>query len=371
MRIALVCPYDCTVPGGVQTQVLALARVLRSRGDEVVVAGPADRKAPPGLLDATALDGAVFVRVGEGVPVAVNGSRAPVSPWPATMRRTVSVLEQFGPDAVHVHEPFVPGSSLAAMLHGPRPMVGTFHRSGSDFAYRAYGHLVGRWSRRLDALIAVSEEASATARSCIGHLPGPIGIIPNGVEVARLASAEPWPTTAPTVVFVGRHEPRKGLEVLLEAFADLPAPACLWVLGEGPETPRLRTRYGGDARIEWVGPVGDTERARRVAGADVFVAPSLGGESFGVVLLEAMAAGTAVVASDLAGYRRASEGVAVLVPPGDRAALSRAIGKVLSDPTEREALRRGGRARALECDMAVTADAYRELYAGLGRASRR
>jgi len=371
MRIALVCPYSCTVPGGVQTQVLGLARALRSRGDEVAVVGPADRSATSELLDAAALGGAVFVRVGDGVAVAVNGSRAPVSPWPATMRRTVSALRRFGPEVVHVHEPFVPGPSLAALLRGPRPVVGTFHRSGADFAYRAFGHLVGTWSGRLDAVLAVSEDASTTARTCIGHLPVHIAIIPNGVEVARLASAVPWPAKGPTVVFVGRHEPRKGLEVLLEAFAGLPAAAHLWVLGEGPETARLRARFGTDTRIEWLGAVDDEKRARRVAGADVFVAPSLGGESFGVVLLEAMATGTAVVASDLPGYRLAAEGAARLVPPGDRAALARAVGQVLSDSAEQQALRERGRARALECDMSVTADAYREVYAGLARAGRR
>ena len=370
MRIALVCPYDCTVPGGVQSQVLALARALRARGDEVAVIGPAG-PGLDGLLDAEALDGASFFGVGRGVPVAVNGSRAPVSPWPAAMKRTISVLDRFGPDLVHVHEPFVPGPALAAVLFAPRPLVGTFHRAGADVAYRAYGHLVGRWAKRLGALTAVSQEASATARVCIAGLHREIELIANGVEVSRLASVEPWPTSAPAVVFVGRHEPRKGLEVLLGAFAGLRVPGCLWVLGEGPETARLRGRFAGDSRIEWVGPVDDHERARRVAGAELFVAPSLGGESFGVVLLEAMAAGTAVVASDLPGYRRAAGGAARLVPPGDATALREAIVEVLSDRPERRVLADKGRARALECDMALTAEAYGGVYAGLLPAGRR
>ena len=365
MRVALVCPYSCTQPGGVQTQVLGLARALQARGDSVALVAPAEGRGVPARLDTATLGGAVFLKVGAGIPVSMNGSRAPVSPWPATMSRTRSALRDFAPCVVHVHEPFVPGPSLAAVLLGPRPIVGTFHRSGADLAYRAYGHLVGPLSRRLDAVFAVSEEAAATARACIGHLSGGIGLIPNGVELGRLASVDPWPTIGPTVAFVGRHEPRKGLEVLLEAFTLLPPSTRLWVMGDGPERHRLEGRFGSHPRIEWLGPVGDEEREARLAGADVFVAPSRGGESFGVVLLEAMAAGTAVVASDLPGYRIAAAGAARLVPPGQPVALADAVGSVLADETEREALRIEGRARAAECDLGAVADAYREAYARL------
>ena len=367
MRVALVCPYSCTVPGGVQTQVLGLARSLRARGDDVVVVAPADGAGVPVGLDAPSLGGAAFVRAGGSFPVSVNGSRAPVSPWPATMARTRSALRRFAPEIVHVHEPFVPGPSLAAVMFGPRPIVATFHRSGADLAYRLYGHLAGAWSGRLDASFAVSEEAAATARACVGRLSGPVGIIANGVESNRLASVAPWPSTGPTVAFVGRHEPRKGLAVLLEAFASLPAPTALWVMGDGPESGRLKNRFGTEPRIEWLGRVSDEERAARLAAAQVFVAPSLGGESFGVVLLEAMAAGTAVVASDLPGYRLAAGGAALFVPPGDPVALGEAVRSVLIDEPAREVLRRKGRVRATECDMGTVADWYREAYARLRR----
>jgi phosphatidylinositol alpha-mannosyltransferase len=286
------------------------------------------------------------------------------------MWRTVVALRAFAPEVVHVHEPLVPGPSLAAVLKGPRPIVATFHRSGADLAYWGFGHLVGGWSRRIDALFAVSEEAAATARRCVTHLPEHLRIVANGVEVKRFSSVEPWPASAPTVVFVGRHEARKGLEVLLEAFSLLPAPATLWVIGGGPETVRLRYRFGSQARIEWLGRVDDEERARRLAGADVFVAPSLGGESFGLVLLEAMAVGTAVVASDLPGYRRAAGGAACLVPPGDARALASAIAGMLGDDGERQALCEKGRRRALDCDMSTVADLYRDTYARLARAER-
>lgn len=370
MRTALVCPYSCTVPGGVQAQVLGMARALRAYGDEVVVLAPAGDGARAGALDEEALDGARFVRVGDAVTVPANGSRAPVSPWPATMSRTVAALERFAPEVVNVHEPFVPGPSLAAVWRGPRPVVATLHRAGPGPLYRLYGHAVGWLCRRLDEVVAVSPDAKATGEACLPGLSGRISIIPNGVEVSRLANACPWPSVGPTVVFVGRHEPRKGLEVLLDAFRGLEGGTRLWVLGSGPETARLRAAFSGDARIEWVGPVGDEERARRLAGADLFVAPSLGGESFGVVLLEAMAAGTAVLASDIAGYRLAANGAARLVSPGQPVQLRRAIAELLSDETGRADLVARGRARAAECDMARTASGYRELFAHLSAGHR-
>ncbi len=370
MRIALVCPYSCTDHGGVQTQVLGLARALGSRGDQVALVAPGDPEAVAGRLDEASLGGALFMRVGRGTPVSVNGSRAPVSPWPATMARTLSSLRSFAPEVVHIHEPFVPGPSLAALFSGPRPIVATFHRAGADLAYLVFGHLLGGRSRRIGETFAVSEEAAATARRCVAHLVEPVSIVANGVEVERLSTVQPWPTEAPTVVFVGRHEPRKGLDVLLEAFALLPASTRLWVLGDGPQTARLRARFASQGRIEWAGPVDDLERARRLAGADVFVAPSLGGESFGLVLLEAMATGTAVVASDLPGYRLAAAGAACLVAPGQIGELAGAIADVLGDEAERRALGEKGRRRALECDMGTVADRYREAYARLGCARR-
>src|SRR5260221_2051095 len=149
-------------------------------------------------------------------------------------------------------------------------------------------------------------------------LGGESPLLFNGIEVDRFAKASPWPSDGPTIFFVGRHEPRKGLAVLLEAMRSLPADVHLWVAGDGPETRALQARHGGDERIEWLGRVDDDEKAERLRGADVFCAPSLRGESFGVVLLEGMAAQTPVVASDLPGdHNVARSGAdAVLVPPG-------------------------------------------------------
>jgi phosphatidylinositol alpha-mannosyltransferase len=182
---------------------------------------------------------------------------------------------------------------------------------------------VARWANsRLDVRCAVSEMARDTAGAAMG---GTYHVLFNGVEVTRLSTAEPWPTDRPTVLFLGRHEERKGLRVLLEAFAEVPDPAVLWVAGDGPDTEDLRRRFPESERVRWLGLLSEEEVAARLRGADALCAPSLRGESFGVVLLEAMAARCAVVASDLAGYRASAGGRAVLVPPGDVAALGKAL----------------------------------------------
>jgi phosphatidylinositol alpha-mannosyltransferase len=211
--------------------------------------------------------------------------------------------------------------------------VGTFHRAGSSVAYRVLRPLVRAAAGRLAARCAVSSTAEATARDALG---GTYDIIGNGIDLDRSASAEPWPTTGPTVLFVGRHEERKGLGVLLEALrrvgpgTDLTA----WVAGEGPETQRLARLHPPSDRLLWLGRVDDDELASRLAGAQVMCAPSLGGESFGVVLLEAMAARTAVVASDLPGYAEVVGDHGVLVPPGDAGALARALEAVAADAVD-------------------------------------
>jgi len=188
-----------------------------------------------------------------------------------------------------------------------------------------------------------------------------------GIEVERFSKATPWPTTGPTVFFVGRHEPRKGLAVLLEAMARLPADVRLWVAGDGPETCMLQQQTSADTRVEWLGRIDDDELARRLRGADVFCAPSLYGESFGVVLLEAMAAQTPIVASDLPGYRNvARRGQdALLVEPGDARALAEALGRLLEQPTLSETLVASGEARAAEFSMDRLAERYLDFYDSL------
>jgi phosphatidylinositol alpha-mannosyltransferase len=179
--------------------------------------------------------------------------------------------------------------------------------------------------------VAVSEAARETA---LRSTKGEYEVLFNGVDMDRFAAATPTPSDRPTVLFLGRHETRKGLDVLLDAFAELERPARLWVAGDGPQGEVQRRRHPESDRIKWLGILSDREVDAHLAGADVLCAPSLRGESFGMVVLEGMAARCAVVASDLQGYRSAAGGHAVLVPPGDVTALSRALGAALADAAE-------------------------------------
>jgi len=352
VRIGLICPYSLSVPGGVQGQVLALARAMRRRGHEARVLAPCD--GPPPELFVTPL--------GSSVPTATNGSVAPIAPDVPAQLRTIRALwdEQF--DVLHLHEPLVPGPTVTATLLKPAPLVGTFHAAGSQPAYQALAPLAAWFGQRLDLRVAVSDDALALVREPVG---GEFEVWFNGIEYERFAAADPWPSDGPTVLFIGRHEPRKGLGVLLEALPLLPADTRLWIAGVGPDTEALRARHD-DPRIDWLGRIDDEERDRRLSGADVFCAPSLGGESFGVILLEAMAAGTPVVASSIPGYVKVAsceEGrSAELAEPGDAAALAAGIARVIRDDDRAAALRQMGRRRAAGFDLELLADRYLERY---------
>jgi phosphatidylinositol alpha-mannosyltransferase len=354
MRIGLVCPYSLTIPGGVQGQVLGLARSLRRHGHEVRVLGPCD--GPPPDAGVTPL--------GRSVPTAANGSVAPLAPDPSAQLRTIRALRDEGFEVVHLHEPLAPGPTLTTLLSGTAPMVGTFHAAGQSAPYRYLGFALRRMVRRLAVRCAVSPDAVALAQASLG---GEYELLFNGIEVDRFASAEPHPTEGPTVFFLGRHEPRKGLDVLLAAFAELPGDVHLWVGGDGPQTAELRARHGHDPRIEWLGRISDDERAARMRGCTVYCSPSVRGESFGMVLLEAMASGCALVASDLDGHRNvATDGVdALLAPVGDPAALGKALRRVLEDEGLRAELVAGGRRRADQLSMDHLAERYLALYAGV------
>lgn len=378
LRVALICPYSLSRPGGVQGQVLGLARSLGGRGHQVTVFAPLDAAA-----DAPA--GIALVPTGHAVSVRANGSVAPVTVSLPAVRRAVRALRSLDADVVHVHEPFAPGLPYGVLAASRMaPIVATFHRSGDSIFYALLRPLARMGARRLAARCAVSEAAAATASRA---LPGRYEVLFNGVEVDRYRRVEPWPTTGPTVLFLGRHEERKGLHVLLEATeyleqgsdrlraTDARAP-ILWIAGDGPETAALRRRHPESSTLRWLGVLTEEEKLRRLAAADVLTAPSLGGESFGMVLLEAMAARTVVVASDIEGYRAASGGCAVLVPPGDAGALAAALAGVLDcrlapparagaevgPPTDRGAWLDRGSERAEQWSMEVLAGRYEEIY---------
>lgn len=363
MRVGLVCPYSLSVPGGVQGQVLGLARALRAQGHEARILAPTDGPPPdPGVTS-----------LGPSIQNPSNGSVAPIAPDPSVQLRAIRSMWDERFDVIHVHEPLCPGPSVTALILKSAPLVGTFHAAGHQPAYRYLSGLARALARRLDAKVAVSPEAMALAEEAI---PGGWQVLFNGVEVDRFADADPWPTDGPTMLFVGRHEERKGLAVLLDALPSLPADLRVWIAGEGPETEMLRRRHGGDGRIEWLGRISDAERDRRMAAASVFCAPSVRGESFGVILLEAMAAGAPVVASDLTGYRHVagplegSAAAAELVTPGDPAALAAAVRAVLDDPAHAAALVVAGQERAEHFSMRRLASEYAALYETVGGGTR-
>jgi phosphatidylinositol alpha-mannosyltransferase len=360
VRIGLICPYSLSVPGGVQAQVLALARTLRGLDQDVRVLAPCD--GPPPDAGVTPL--------GKSVPTASNGSVAPLAPDPAAQLRTIRALRDEAFDVLHLHEPLAPGPTMTALLFRNAPILGTFHRAGDSAAYSVFKPAVRWLARRLDLRCAVSKDARATAVRALG---GTYELVFNGIEIERFAKATPHPTDGPTILFVGRHEERKGLGVLLDALHHMPPDVRVWVGGTGPQTEALRAAHGGDPRIEWLGRLSSEDVAARMKGADVFCAPSLHGESFGVVLLEAMAAGAVVVASRLDGYRNvASDGVdALLSEPGDSRALAAALRRALGDGDLRAELVLAAEHRAQSFSMDRLAELYADRYERLCRTGRR
>ncbi len=350
LRIGIVSPYSLTVPGGVQQQVLGLARSLRAKGHEVRVLGPCDGPPPDAFV----------TPLGNSLPTAVNGSIAPLAPDASAALRTIRALNDEAFDVVHVHEPLVPGPSLTALLVKMAPVVATFHSAGESAAYRTFSRQLKWVASRIDIRVAVSKDAVELAQRYIG---GEYEVLFNGIELGDYSS----PSTTPrenAIFFIGRHEERKGLSTLLEALSKLPPDVRLWIASDGPQTAELKIRFGSDSRIEWLGRISDSEKISRMSRASVFCAPSLHGESFGVVLLEAMAAGTPVVASNLDGYRNVAtnDETALLVETGNVASLALALARVLVDPRLAARLTANGREHAQSFSMDALADRYIEMY---------
>ncbi|MFI5052834.1 MAG: glycosyltransferase family 4 protein [Acidimicrobiia bacterium] len=347
----LSCPYSLSLFGGVQGQVLGLGRALRELGVDARIVAPCDGPPPePGITT-----------VGPSTRVPSNGSVAPIATGRAVARRTLEALRTFEPDVLHLHEPLSPGPNHAALMGTTIPAVGTFHsaRAGRNGWYETFRPGLRPMMRRLAVSTAVSEEARRQVTQTFG---GDCEILPNGVDVAALASGPVATADAPTILFVGRHEPRKGLAVLLDAFAGLDRDAELWVVGDGPGRAALEDR--GVPRVVWLGRVSEVEKAARLRGATIACFPALDGESFGIVLLEGMAAGSAVVASDIDGYRTVSRAdhEALLVPPGDADALRVALTTLLDDPVRRAAQVARGRIRADEFSLTRLAERFLEVY---------
>ncbi|HEX9235990.1 MAG TPA: glycosyltransferase family 4 protein [Actinomycetota bacterium] len=342
MKIALACPYAWDAPGGVQVHVAELARNLRGRDHDVLVLAPARKAAEePGVTI-----------VGRAVGVPYQGTVAPICFSVRAARRVGAALRRFEPDVVHAHEPLSPSIGMLAAYRASAPVVGTFHAHAErsvllTAAAPALGHL---W-RRLAVRVAVSEAAAGFVRS---RFHGEVRIIPNGCDVELFATGQREEGLPPgrQLLWVGRLDPQKGFGVALDAFEALLAERLdvnLIVIGDGRDR-SLADRLPAEvrARIHLLGSVRHDRLPGYHRAADVFVAPAIGQESFGVVLVEAMAAGLPVVATDIAGYREVvRDGVeGLLVPPNDPRALGAAIERILSDPELAGRLRAAGKTRA-------------------------
>ena len=337
LRVGIVCPYSFDVPGGVQFHVRDLAESLIGRGHDVSVLAPAADDTPvPDYL----------VPAGRAVPVHYNGSVARLTFGPVTARRVRRWLAAGRFDVLHLHEPVTPSLGMLALWVADGPVVATFHTSITrSRSLQAAYPLVRQSLEKISLRIAVSEDAR---RTLVEHLGGDAGVIPNGVWVDTFANAEVeprWTGTpqAPTIAFLGRlDEPRKGLSVLLGAMPavlDAYPGARLLVAGRGDTGQEQAREVLGDraGAVEFLGGVSDEDKARLLASVDLYCAPQTGGESFGIVLVEAMSAGTCVVASDLGAFRRVlDDGEAgVLFRTGDSADLGTTLVRVLGDPAQR------------------------------------
>jgi len=348
MKIGLVCPYIYPDGGGVAQHVGYLYENLRLRGHDVriITASHGPQRSSEGDV----------IRLGVGFSVPTNGSMGTLTFSPRYLGQIKPMLERERFDVLHFHEPFVPFLSLFLLRESTSVNVATFHAyAGFSPSYEFGSRFLGGYAERLHGRIAVS----AAARHFIDrYFPGDYKLIPNGVDISRFDRAVPiarWQDGTRNLLFVGRHEPRKGLLDLLKAYRLLRKTGCdcrLLVVGSGPQEREAR-RYVAIRRlsgVEFLGRVSDRAKAQLFKNADVYVSPATGGESFGIVLLEAMAAGAPIVASDIHGYkgvvRRGRE--ALLVPPREPKELADALGRLLTDHELARTMSENGQRRAEE-----------------------
>jgi len=361
VKVGIVCPYSLDVPGGVQAHVVDLARALIGLGHEVNVLAPADED--------TALP-AFVTSAGRAVGIPYNGSVARLSFGPVSYSRVRRWITDNDFDVLHLHEPTAPSLSFLALMVADGPIVATFHTSTPrSKILAAFQVVLQPFVEKITARIAVSALAR---RVQVEHLGGDAVEIPNGVDVGFFADAKPldgYPRPGGTVGFVGRFtEPRKGMPVLLEAFRTLARElpdVQLLVVGRGDDEELLKDAGPELAeRIVLLGQVDDETKARALRSVDVYCAPNTGGESFGIILTEAMSAGAAVAASDLDAFRRVLEDgrAGVLTPVEDSAALADALRGLLADADRRTEYVEVARQRVMTFDWSVVANQVLRVY---------
>ena len=361
MRVGIVCPYSLDVPGGVQNHVRDLAEVLIDLGHSVSVLAPADDDTPvPSYV----------VSAGRAVPVPYNGSVARLAFGPLSAARVRRWIREGEFDVLHIHEPATPSLSLLALWAATGPIVGTFHTAMPRSRMMSAASSILRPAlEKISARIAVSEPARATL---VQHLGGEPVVIPNGLFVERFASARPrpdWHSGEGTVSFLGRlDEPRKGLAVLLRAFPviwrERPGVRLL-VAGRG-DVDEARSALPKECRdaVTFLGTIDDATKAEMFASSDVYVAPQTGGESFGIVLVEAMASGAPVLASDLDAFRLVVDGgrLGRLFGVGDAPALASSALALLDDAAGRDELRDAARLAVRRYDWSSVAKEILAVY---------
>jgi phosphatidylinositol alpha-mannosyltransferase len=356
LKVAFVGPYDWSVPGGVRSHILGVRAALVRKGVGVEIIAPASRAEHD------------IYAVGRTIPVPANRSIARINFSRSAQLRIRERLGRGDIDLLHLHEPAIPSTSMLALMEARLPAVATFHAAAErSLGYALVAPLLRRMLERLEERIVVSEAAlSLVAR----YFPGKYRLVPNGVDGSRFRDARPDPelrALKPLVLFVGRPEERKGFGVLLRAMTIIrrTLDVSLVTTGKRPG-PRTLLAAGIDPdSAAWVIGLGDVTDERLpglYAAADVFCAPSLGNESFGLILLEAMAAGTPVVAAGIAGYREAAAGAAELAAPGDSDELAVKITSVLRDSSLASKLRELGRARAAALDWDVLSGELIAVY---------
>jgi len=361
MRVGLVCPYSWDVPGGVQEHIRDLAEALIDLGHTVSVISPAD--------DDAALPGYV-VPAGRAVAVPYNGSVARLSFGPLSANRVRRWLRDGSFDVLHVHEPAAPSLSLIACWVFDGPIVATVHgATARSRALHAAEPMLRSALEKVSGRIAVSEAARTTL---VHHLGGDAVLIPNGVTVSRFEKAEPlagWPGEGGAIGFLGRmDEPRKGLSVLLRAFCQIGAerPGLRLLIAGPGDTDEVAAKVPASLRdrIVLLGQVSEPVKVQVYHSVDVFCAPNTGGESFGIVLVEAMAAGAPIVASDLDAFRRVLRGgrAGELFTSGDAGDLAAAIGRLLDDPQRRAMLSAAASAAVRDYDWTKIARDVVKVY---------
>lgn len=341
----MVCPYDWSFPGGVRTHIVGLSDALRGKGLIVDIFAPASGAEP-----------AIHV-VGRSFPVRFNGSVARICFSRSARSKMADALASGAYDVIHLHEPAIPSVSLLALGVAKGPMVATFHASAtSSRAYSIAGPWLNRKLSRIDIRIAVSRAARDLAST---HLPGEYELIPNGVSVQRFAHAKADASLTalkPFILFVGRNEPRKGFQVALSAVERIREKSSVNLVAVGPTPTEVPS---------WVRALGSVDQETLpsiYAAADVFCAPSVSGESFGIVLAEAMAAGLPVVCSDLPGYVEAAGGAALHAPAGDIPETARLLERVLQEAGTSQDLIERGSVRAQELDWDTLCEKVIDCY---------